>query len=112
MDEDSFVFLTDNDKVTCGGYEINNTILNEGLSAISNVQKGGTTLAVPAGLFLLQQNFKSNAKPYVISREEVGIVGEDLYDKLLDLMTVPEKKKRLTRKKGTSKKKRTTRRRK
>ena len=59
-----------------------------------------------------QQNFKSNAKPYVISREEVGIVGEDLYDKLLDLMTVPEKKKRLTRKKGTSKKKRTTRRRK
>ena len=56
MNEENFVFIKEGDKVTCGGYEIDNTLLKGGMPAIASVKKGGgslDTLAVPAGLFLL-----------------------------------------------------------
>ena len=63
MDAENFVYHKSNGKVTAAGYTINNKLLEGGIPALSNykVQKGGNleTLAVPAGLFLLQQSINT-----------------------------------------------------
>ena len=112
MNEENFVFIKEGNKVMCGGYEINNTLLKGGMPAIANVKKGGgslDTLAIPAGLFLLQQQAKQNPKPFMVMEESEPVVSDDLYDRLLSLMTVGDKKKSLTRKRR-KKGKRSTRR--
>lgn len=115
MNEDNLIFIEDGNKVTCGGYEIDNELINKNMPAIAGVKRGGggsiETLAVPAGLFLLQQHVNTGAKPFIIDREKVKEVKDDLYNKLLALMEIEKapKKKRTTRDKR-GKGKRSTRR--
>ena len=117
MNEENFVFMKNEDgKITCGGYEIDSSLLQNNIPAITETTRGGgrlDTLAVPAGLFLLQQHAKSNTKPFIVSQDTPTVVGDSLYDKLLDLMATDTKAKR--RKSSTrrrrKKKKRSTRRR-
>ena len=115
MNEENFVFMKNDDgKITCGGYEINSTLLQNSIPAITETMRGGgsiDTLAVPAGLFLLQQHAKSNTKPFIISQETPKVVGDSLYDKLLGLMTdaKPKKRKSVTRRRK-KKKRRSSRR--
>ena len=109
MNDDNFIFINDGNKVTCGGYEIDNELINEKMPAIAGVKRGGgsiETLAVPAGLFLLQQHVNSGAKPFIIANEKVKEVNDDLYNKLLALMEIenaPKKKKATRSKRGKGK---------
>jgi hypothetical protein len=119
MDEENFIYnTTKGGKITSGGYSINSKILQGGMPAISTVemQKGGgmQSLAVPAGLFLLQQSIKSKTNALdnvVVSEPEV--IGDDLYDRLLSLVDPYEKKvvkkKRKTRRVKKNGNKRKTR---
>ena len=113
MDENNLIFTEDGDKVLCGGYEIDNPLINNNMPAIVSVKRGGGggTLAVPAGLFLLQQHVKTGTKPFIIDHEEVEEITDNLYDNLLSLMQIEDvpKKKKITRGKR-SKGKRSTRR--
>ena len=116
MNKEDFVFMKDGDKIMAGGYEVDSKLLQDGMPAIANIQKGGglETLAVPAGLFLLQQHVKNGPNPFITTQESPSMISEVLYDRLLSLMTVGEKKKRQTRRSKSkiskSKKKRRTRR--
>ena len=113
MEMENFVFLREGNKVMAGGYEIDNKIMRGGMPAISNIKKGGgslDTLAVPAGLFLLQQHATTGPSPFILTQEDASVIPDNLYDKLLSLMTTGEKKKRLTRR-SKSKGKRKTRKR-
>ena len=119
MNKEDFVFMKDGDKIMAGGYEVDSKLLQDGMPAIANIQKGGglETFAVPAGLFLLQQHVKNGPNPFITTNESPSMISEDLYDRLLSLMTVDEKKKkrqtkRSKSKRSKSKKKRRTRRRK
>lgn len=109
MDENALVFKVKDNKVMCGGYEIDNQLFNNRQPAIVNVQKGGeggvTTLAVPAGLFLLQQHVKPHTKPFIVDHQE-EVISDGLYNKLLSLMETKKSKTRRNR----SKNKRFTRR--
>lgn len=116
MNEENFVFMKNGDgKITCGGYEIDSSLLQSNIPAITETMRGGgglDTLAVPAGLFLLQQHAKSNTKPFIISQDAPTVVGDSLYDKLLGLMSIDSKAKRKksTRRRIRKKKRRSTRR--
>ena len=114
MNSENFVFMKDGNKIMAAGYEIDNNMLREGLPAIASVQKGGgslDTLAVPAGLFLLQQHVKGGPIPFVTTNEDHPVIEDDLYDRLLSLMQTGNKKKRSTRRKRSSSKRHTRRKR-
>ena len=119
MDADNFVYHKDGGKVMAAGYSINSKLLEGGIPAIANykIQKGGSieTLAVPAGLFLLQQSISSKTNALNTIEKEPEVIGEGLYDKLLELMEPKKKKrakhgKRKTRSKNKKRTKRKTRR--
>ena len=110
MEMENFVFLREGNKVMAGGYEIDNKFMREGMPAISNIKKGGgslDTLAVPAGLFLLQQHATAGPSPFILTQEDASVIPDNLYDKLLSLMTTGEKKKRLTRRSKSKGRRRT-----
>lgn len=121
MDADNFVYHKDGGKVMAAGYSIDSKLLEGGIPAIANyqIQRGGgmETLAVPAGLFLLQQSISSKTNALDTIEKEPEVIGEGLYDKLLELME-PKKKnkkkakqgKRKTRSKNKKRSKRKTRR--
>ena len=100
------------------GYSINNKLLEGGIPALVQYknQKGGgiESLAVPAGLFLLQQSISSKTNALDIIKKEPEVISEGLYDKLLKLMEPKQKRKqkqkRNTRGKGKKRSKRKTRR--
>ena len=100
------------------GYSINNKLLEGGIPALvqyKNQNGGGIeSLAVPAGLFLLQQSISSKTNALDIIKKEPEVISEGLYDKLLKLMEPKQKKKqkqkRKTRGKGKKRSKRKTRR--
>ena len=118
MDADNFIYHKDGGKVIAAGYSIDSKLLEGGIPAIANykIQKGGSieTLAVPAGLFLLQQSISSKTNALDIIKKEPEVISEGLYDKLLKLMEPKQKKKqkqkRKTRGKGKKRSKRKTRR--
>jgi hypothetical protein len=105
--ENDFVFTTNKKgEFQSGGYKLSNTNLGSIISPITSyefnenetVQKGGNPLAspvfnnmaVPAGLFLLQQiaSGKYNDTHSIINnnhKEKEDIIEESLYDKLLKL---------------------------
>jgi hypothetical protein len=68
----------------------NNPQKGGNIELVSNLFKG---LAVPAGLFLIQQNYgdKSNKKPYQIIKQNV--IEDDLYEKLFNMVSNNDKKK-------------------
>ena len=119
MDADNFIYHKDGGKVIAAGYSIDSKLLEGGIPAIANykIQKGGSieTLAVPAGLFLLQQSISSKTNALNTIEKEPEVIGEGLYDKLLELMEPKKKKrakhcKRKTRSKNKKRTKRKTRR--
>jgi hypothetical protein len=116
MNDENFIYnRTSDGKIMSAGYAINSKILQSGMPAISTVKskKGGgslTSLAVPAGLFLLQQSIKSKTNALDnIKISEPEVIGDDLYDKLLALINPKKKSKGRTRKTKSQPKKRKTR---
>ena len=118
MDSENFIYHKQNGQVMSAGYAINSKLLEGGIPALANykIQKGGSleSLAVPAGLFLLQQSISSKTNALDIIKKEPEVISEGLYDKLLKLMEPKQKKKqkqkRKTRGKGKKRSKRKTRR--
>jgi len=118
MDTENFIYHKQGGRVMSAGYSINNKLLEGGIPALVQYknQKGGgiESLAVPAGLFLLQQSISSKTNALDIIEKEPEVISEGLYDKLLKLMEPKQKRKqkqkRNTRGKGKKRSKRKTRR--
>jgi len=117
MDDSRLIYTKNKDgRIFAAGYAVNSKLMASGNPAISSIpiQSGGgfETLAVPAGLFLLQQSIPSSATPIETVKEAPKVLGEDLYTRLLSLVAKPSKKqKRLTRKRRRKKKRKNTTRR-
>ena len=119
---DNETLLTDNELVLYknkdnsykgGGYDVNSILLREGISPIitynNDNQHGGglanvnlvsklfNNLAVPAGLLYLQQSVKSNNK--LLNSQNNSTINTNLYDKLISLMSSPNKKNKKNKKK-------------
>ena len=94
-----FVLMTDNQgNLTCGGFTINSDLLSYSLDQ-PNVQLGGKKdvlkdlkdLGLPAGL--IYKPSTSNRNTLIKYNHESELCSDSLYDKLLDLVNVEDKKK-------------------
>jgi len=94
-----FVLMTDNQgNLTCGGFTINSDLLSFSLDQ-PNVQVGGKKdvlkdlkdLGLPAGL--IYKPSSSNRNTLIKYNHESELCSDSLYDKLLDLVNVEDKKK-------------------
>lgn len=72
-----------------GMYEENKPQCGGNVSLVSDLFKG---LAVPAGLFLMQQSVSKKPVTDGINIVKHNTIDTDLYDKLLDLVSVKDKK--------------------
>ena len=126
MFNNDLVYYQKDGKVKALGYTIENALLEKGLPVFG--QSGGgqalSNLVVPAGLLLLQQTFQGNedkddqdnnetASPInnVEDRNNVEVIGEGLFDKLLQLMNTKQKKQaRHTQRRKRKRKKHTRKR--
>jgi len=116
-----FVFMKDKDgNLQCGGFTINNSLLASSLNDHNNnIQKGGNKntfaqlkdLGLPAGLvYNNSYNAKRTGNNYEYTNE---ILDENIYDKLLDLVNIEDKKNfAIKSKKKREKKKNVSRRKK
>jgi len=108
--ENELIFYKENDQIKSGGYGIQSALLNNNISPMTTMNilfsSGGGTgekvstpfenLAVPAGLFFINQKV-----PKMYSNEHWKnheVISDDIYDKLFDLIRADNKKKRKTRK--------------
>ena len=108
MENFNMVMEEVNGKIKIGGYVINSKILQNGGAAIKNlnVQSGGGNLermAIPAGLFLIHQNGTKLDSELNID-ENVGVLNDSIYDKLLGLMGGSKKKSKTRRNRRKGKK--------
>jgi len=110
---DEFVF-TKNHKpdgtteIIGGGYKVNSFFLQDGLPAMTTFnnsqQTGGKVsspfenLAVPAGLFYINQKIPKNDNPLDKTYQKHEMLSDDIMDKLFGLVEVDKKRKRKTRK--------------
>jgi hypothetical protein len=94
-----FVLMTDNQgNLTCGGFTINSDLLSYSLDQ-PNVQVGGKKdvlkdlkdLGLPAGL--IYKPSTSNRNTLIKYNHESELCSDSLYDKLLDLVNIEDKKK-------------------
>lgn len=94
-----FVLMTDNQgNLTCGGFTINSDLLSFSLDQ-PNVQVGGKKdvlkdlkdLGLPAGL--IYKPSTSNRNTLIKYNHESELCSNSLYDKLLDLVNIEDKKK-------------------
>ena len=101
MNSNEMIFRRDNNNnITSGGYKVQNIFKQLGLPSIHGsvfAQKGGgqkgggiENLAVPMGLFFLQQSFPTEIKCDNKAGREVV---DDLYTKLLNLAQDPKERK-------------------
>lgn len=97
--KNDFVLMTDNNgNLTCGGFTINSDLLSFSLDQ-PNVQFGGKKdvlkdlkdLGLPAGL--IYNPSSSNRNTLIKYDHESELCSDSLYDKLLDLVNVEDKKK-------------------
>ena len=97
--KNDFVLMTDNQgNLTCGGFTINNDLLSYSLDQ-PNVQFGGKKdvlkdlkdLGLPAGL--IYNPSRSSRNTLIKYDHESELCNDSLYDKLLDLVNVEDKKK-------------------
>jgi hypothetical protein len=105
---DDLVFYQEGGNIMSGGFSINNMFLSGNQPVLktmnsSKFQEGGSIssifkdLAVPAGLFHLQQNPTKHFLPSTFGSNEV--IEDTLYDKLLKLMEPDnDKRKKQTKK--------------
>ena len=105
LDGNDLVFYKDSEGVHAGAYLINSKMLNNLTPVCEISQCGGggpasagssianmlSGLAVPAGLLMLQQEYGKNVRVKKTNTNEV--VESSLYDKLVDLANVEDKKK-------------------
>tara|TARA_R110002074_G_scaffold166880_5_gene327730 strand:+ start:492 stop:851 length:360 start_codon:yes stop_codon:yes gene_type:complete len=114
MDAENFIYHKIGGKVMSAGYSINSKLLEGGIPALANykIQTGGSieSLAVPAGLFLLQQSITTKTNALEKIGKEPEVIGEGLYDKLLELMEPRGAKKKNPKRKTRRKKKKKTKR--
>jgi hypothetical protein len=97
--KNDFVLMTDNQgNLTCGGFTINNDLLSHSLDQ-PNVQFGGKKdvlkdlkdLGLPAGL--IYNPSRSSRNTLIKYDHQSELCSDSLYDKLLDLVNVEDKKK-------------------
>jgi len=97
--KNDFVLMTDNQgNLTCGGFTINNDLLSYSLDQ-PNVQFGGKKdvlkdlkdLGLPAGL--IYNPSRSSRNTLIKYDHESELCSDSLYDKLLDLVNVEDKRK-------------------
>jgi len=97
--KNDFVLMTDNQgNLTCGGFTINNDLLSYSLDQ-PNVQFGGKKdvlkdlkdLGLPAGL--IYNPSRSSRNTLIKYDHQSELCSDSLYDKLLDLVNVEDKKK-------------------
>ena len=117
MFENDFVYHQKGGKITSLGYTINNMLLEKGLPAFAQSGgglPGGSDLIIPAGLLLLQQTIQKSTDLEdlkVEKLEDVDVIDNSLYDKLLQLVSVKKTKRRRQTKRHVKKRKNKTRRR-
>lgn len=111
--KNDFVLMTDNQgNLTCGGFTINNDLLSFSLDQPStqtggkkDVLKNLKDLGLPPGL--IYHPSTSNRNTLIKYEHDSELCSDSLYDKLLDLVNVEDKKKFAikTKKKRENKKK-------
>ena len=123
LKQNDFVYIKDSKgNIKSGGYQVNSFLLKEGGAPMMTINqegsaKGGNVaaalknLAVPAGLFYLQQNMQNIAYP-IEHKDEV--IGSSLYDTLVGIAengkkTSNARKTKKTRKNTKSKQNKTKR---
>ena len=109
--EDLIITKNSADETICGGFKVNNILLNSNNPAIVTMNAGKKTLnkvsslfdelAVPAGLLFIQD--KLNPR---YSEKTANIIDDTIYDKLFNLAQINTKKQtkkrlKINRKKGT-----------
>lgn len=120
-----FVFTKSGDEFVGGGYKVDSIFMKNGISPITTfnqpndvssdvdeILKGGKVsspfenLAVPAGLFYINQKIPKRDEKY-INYENHKMLPDDIFDKLFSLVEVNKKPRKQTRKhtNKTSKKK-------
>ncbi len=124
MEDSDLVFYEENGETKSLGYKVNNSLINRMPAMVmtgggKGTKKGGTpasTYAVPAGLYLLHEKIQSTTKrsqqggSQQGGTNEVGVIGDDLHERLLALAapTVRGGRKKPSHK--TRKKRRTSKR--
>jgi hypothetical protein len=91
--------------IICGGYKINHTmpLVSVNKKNSNDTQQGGSignmlnNLAVPAGLFMLQQSLSNNSVSNTYKNIESEVVDTSLYNKLVDLVSDKKKFNKSTR---------------
>ena len=114
MEDSDLVFYQENGHTKSVGYKINNEYLNK-IPAL--VQKGGgkdKSFAIPAGLYLMHEKLNQHSKTNFQTEDsqEAGVIGDDLYNRLLELSAPRKggnKRKNNNTRKKRNKKNRTTR---
>ena len=107
------IFNRKDGKITAAGWNVNSDLLQNDFPLAAQRQVGGGTsaiqnLAVPAGLIILQNMIDSNTKsPLNDLLEEPRVIGEDLYDKLLNLAGRKKRTSHSTRKNRSKRKNKT-----
>ena len=109
--DDLIITKNSADETICGGFKVNNILLNSNNPAIVTMNAGKKTLnkvsslfdelAVPAGLLFIQD--KLNPR---YSEKTGNIIDDTIYDKLFNLAQINTKKRtkkrlKINRKKGT-----------
>jgi hypothetical protein len=109
--DDLIITKNSADETICGGFKVNNILLNSNNPAIVTMNAGKKTLnkvsslfdelAVPAGLLFIKD--KLNPR---YSEKTANIIDDTIYDKLFNLAQINTKKQtkkrlKINRKKGT-----------
>ena len=121
MEDSDLVFYEENGETKSLGYKVNNSLINRLPAMImtggggKGSKKGKTaqkTYAVPAGLYLLHEKIQSTTKrSQQGGSNEVGVIGDDLYERLLSLAAPTARGRRKKASHKTRKKRRTSKRR-
>lgn len=86
---ENFVYLKSKDgSIHSGGYKVNSPLM-------TNTLNGGgalTDMIVPAGLFLSKKALDGNQKFVKDILKDADVIGDDLYSKLLSLVSTTKKK--------------------
>ena len=115
MEDSDLVFYEENGQTKSLGYKVNNSLINRMPAMVmtgggKGSKKGGTctTYAVPAGLYLLHEKIQSTTNRKHGGASEVGVIGDDLHERLLALAAPSARRKKASHK--TRKKRRTSKR--
>jgi hypothetical protein len=104
--EDEFIFCKNsNGDITSCGFSVNSALLREGKSPMMGITSAKDTsivtddlfqnMSIPTGIFYIQQKIPSFKQEQIYEEEDVD---DDLFDKLLNLASDTEKRRRGTRK--------------